>query len=329
MKSSNAAVLAILNAIGTVQVFRADLYTFTLKNGTVLRYTDADRDLVVSGNTFLCGPNIQRSRTKQTVGTSVDNMQVTIFDDGRTVISGKPIIQQFRVGLFRGATLKVEKLFLLDWNDTSPGAVPWFEGTVSEPSCDHISVNFQCKSMVAMLNTQMPEDIYQGTCNNQLFDAVCGASEAAFTFASGTTATSVVDRKKFTLSGTSQANGYFALGKVKFLTGANAGQPARTIKSYIGGVIEVFQPFPFDIANGDQVSVTAGCDKVYDSANGCGKFGRKTSGFNATPFIPVPETAVEGGGVGGSGSNAGSQGGFGGMVGSGTTAGRRPNTYQN
>lgn len=324
MKTASAATLALLNAAGEKKILRADLYTFTLKDGSVLRYCDADKALTVGGNTFNTGPIIQRSKTKQTVGLTVDSVQVTIFDNGSTLVQGKPIIHQFKNGYFKGATLLVEKLFLESWDDTSAGAVHWFEGMISEPSCDHMSVSFQVKSMVALLNKQMPEDMYQTTCNNSLFDEVCGALESSFTF-SACSAGAVTDRTKFVLNGTTQADGYFVFGKVRFTSGANAGQPARTVKKYVSGVIEVFQPFPYDIQPGDACVAVAGCDKLYDSSNGCVKFGRQSTGFSGTPFIPVPETAVEGGGVGGTSSSPGSQGGFSG--GSSSTAGRRPGSY--
>lgn len=323
MKTATATTLAILNTTGEVKILRADLFTITPKNGSVIRFTDADINLVVGANTFVSGPVIQRSKTKQSVGINVDSMQVTIVDSGSTLVNGQPIVHQFKNGYFKGAILKVEKLFLLDWNDTSPGAVHWFEGVVSEPACDHMSVNFQVKSLLSSLNKQMPEDIYQSTCNNTLFDNVCGASAASFTFA-GCTATSVVDRTKFTLSGTSQATGYFALGKVKFTSGANAGQPARTIKSYTGGVIEVFQPFPYDIANGDACTAVAGCDKLRGTCNT--KFNRLGTGFQATPYVPVPETAIEGGGVGGTAPSQGYNGSL--TIGSAVSAARARGTYQ-
>lgn len=327
MKTASAATLAILNTTGEVKILRSDLYTFTLKNGTVLRYTTADHTQIVGGQTFLSGPILERSKTKQTVGVTVDSMQVTLIDSGGTLINGKPIVHQFRNGYFKGATCKVEKLFLLDWNDTSPGAVAWFEGEVSEPSCDHISVSFMVKSAVAILNKQMPEDVYQPTCCNQLYDATCGAVEASFTF--NGTAAGTITRSSFTLSGTSQADHYFTLGKVKFTSGANAGQPPRTVKKYVGGVLEVFQPFPYDIAPGDTCVAVAGCDKLQTT---CGtKFNRLGStsvagGFQAEPYIPVPETAMEGGGVTGTAATSGSQGTS--IIGSAISAAKRKGSYQ-
>ncbi|HWX56665.1 MAG TPA: hypothetical protein VN176_18935 [Verrucomicrobiae bacterium] len=44
----------------------ADLYTITLKSGTVLRYTTWDSSLTVLGNTFLTGPpNIERTHIEE------------------------------------------------------------------------------------------------------------------------------------------------------------------------------------------------------------------------------------------------------------------------
>jgi uncharacterized phage protein (TIGR02218 family) len=323
MKTADAATLATLNTQGDVKIQRCDLYTITPRNGPVLRLTDADKEIKNSGNTFLSGPLMQRSKTKQSVGINVDTMQLTIISDGTFLVSGKSIIQQFMNGYFKGATIKVQKLFLDSFDDTSRAPVDWFEGFAGSPACDHMSATLEVRAVTAILNKQMPEDIYQPTCNNQLFDSVCGASEPAFTFTG--TASSVVDRRKFTLSGVVQPNGYFALGKAKFTTGANAGQPPRTIKSFVGGVVEVFNPFPYEVANGDTLVVVAGCDKLYASGNGCVKFARQASGFQGTPAVPVPETAVEGGGVSGAPVYTGSTGS--GVVGSVATAGRQGGSY--
>jgi uncharacterized phage protein (TIGR02218 family) len=321
MKNASAAVLAILNTQGQVQILRSDVYTFYLRNGSVYRWTDADHNQLIAGNTFVSGPIITRSKTKQSVGITVDTLQVTLTDAGGTLINGKPLIHQFKNGMFRGARVVIQKMFLLDWQDTSPGPVDWFEGIVGAPNCDGMSVSFEVRAMTEMLNKQMPADIHQDTCNNDLYDEVCGAVAATFTHSG--TASSVVDQKRFTLGGVSQANTYFALGKVWFTSGQNAGQPPRTVKSYTGGVIEVFQPFPYPIAPGDACTARAGCDKLQTT---CGtKFGRLNSGFQANPYIPVPETAIEGGGISGAAATSGGAGTA--IVGSGGTAGRARNTY--
>lgn len=322
MKTADTATLALLNTTGDVQILRADLYTFYLKNGSTYRFTDADINMVVGGNTFVSGPGISRSKTKQTVGITVDTVQVTIMDSGGTLINGKPIVHQFKHGVFRGARVVIQKLFLSSWSAPYPAPVDWFEGVVGAPACDHISASFEVRDMKEMLNKQMPADVHQDTCNNDLYDNVCGANRASFTF--NCTAGTVTDRKVFVLSGTTQVDTYFALGKVRFTSGQNAGQPARTVKRYASGVIEVFQPFPYDIAPGDTCVAEAGCDKTQTQC-GVAKFNRLSTGFQATPYIPVPETAVEGGGISGTAATPGSTGSA--VVGSGRTAGRGAGTY--
>lgn len=320
MKTADAATLALLNAVGPVQVLRADLWTITTKAGTVVRLTDADINIPQGANTFLKGPVIQRSQSKQSVGVNVDSIQVTLSDAGTLLVNGKPIIQQFLNGYFDAAIVTLQKLFLSSWTDLTPAPVDWFTGRISDVSCDHMNVNFMIKDMKELLNQQQPNDVHQATCNNTLFDNVCGANAATFTF--NCTATSIVDRKKFTLSGTTQADGYFELGKVKVTGGANAGL-SRMVKVYAGGVVEVFNPFPYDFVSGDTLQATAGCDKTY--AGGCAKIGRQSTGFKGYEFIPVPETAVEGGGMGGTAGSSGSTGG--GTVGSAGTAGKYSGTY--
>lgn len=321
MKTAAAPTLAILNTTGDVQILRADLYTFSLKNGSVLRFTDADINLPIGGNTFISGPGISRTKTKQTTGLTVDMVQVTISDDGSTLVNGKPILHQIRNGVFRGATVKIQKLFLASWTDLTPPPVDWFDGIVGAPSVDNLTASFEVRAMTEVLNKQMPSDIHQDTCNNDLFDAVCGANRASFTFTGS--AGTVTDRKAFVLSGVSQPDHYFTFGKAWFTNGANAGQPPRTVKKYIGGSVEVFQPFPYDIAPGDVCVIEAGCDKLYEG--GCAKFGRQSTGFQATPFIPIPETAIEGGGISGPAPTSGGTGSS--AVGSAVSAAKGAGTY--
>jgi len=349
MKTASAAVLAILANANNSAIKRADLYTFTLKNGTVLRFTDADIPLVVGGFTFNNSLVIKRSQTKQGIGVSVDSVSITIATSlpvggglreletgdllqlesltgfraleasGGMSILGKPLIHQFRNGLFDGAQVLLQKLFLADWNDTSPGPVNWFEGRVADVSCGQIAVQITIKSMLELLNTQMPATLFQPSCNNTLFDTMCALSAPTYTFAG--TATSVVSRTEFTMSGFAQADGYFALGKVKINDGANAGQ-SRTIKSYIGGVVKLFGPFPYDVEANASISASAGCDKT--KAVCTTKFANLARN-KSFPYIPVPETALEGGSAPGT---TGSSGGTGvGTVGSDASARRAVGTY--
>src|ERR1700739_3914873 len=61
------------------QFHMADLFTITLKNGLVLRYTSWDSNLSVLGNTFLTGPpNFTRTSIEETIGMDVATIELDI-----------------------------------------------------------------------------------------------------------------------------------------------------------------------------------------------------------------------------------------------------------
>ena len=320
MRDADAATIATLAGAGIIR--RCDLYTITLMNGTVLRLTSADYNQTIGGHLFISGMAISRTFTKQSVGTSVDQVQVTFYDAGVTTVNGVPIIVQFRLGLFKRAHVLIQKMFLDDWADLTRDPIDWFEGRISDiPTVAAMTVTFNVKSLFDALSQQMPMYVYQPSCVDTLYDAGCGLDKTTFTFAyaaaSGSTST------VFNLTGTAKADGYYALGKMSFSTGPNAGQPARTIKSYISGVATVFNPFPFTPGVGDVCALVAGCDKTQAV---CTSRFTNSGLFRGYRFIPVPETAF----VGGSGVAGGvaSPGGTGGLsIGSAFSAGIAGQTY--
>src|SRR5690242_11979201 len=78
MKNASAALINLL-ASGQ-ELLMADLYTFTLAGGSIARYTGADADLIVSGNTFSAsGPIIERSKITSKAGLEVQTMNLSVF----------------------------------------------------------------------------------------------------------------------------------------------------------------------------------------------------------------------------------------------------------
>ncbi len=73
MKAANATLIALLNA--AQQFVSADMYTFTLADGTVLYYTSADQDITIGGNTYKSAasgaPLFAREKLTVELGTAV------------------------------------------------------------------------------------------------------------------------------------------------------------------------------------------------------------------------------------------------------------------
>jgi uncharacterized phage protein (TIGR02218 family) len=86
-----------------------------------------------------------------------------------------------------------------------------------------------------------------------------------FTFDAEVTTTDT--QYSFTASGldTSDfADDYFAEGELTWTTGLNVGTPGHKVKSFAAGVITLSEYATFEIAEGDEFTIIAGCRKRWD-----------------------------------------------------------------
>ena len=309
MRTVSAAMQTVL-ASGSALVV-ADLYTFTLTNGTVLRWTSSQQPLTIGANTFVLGAPIDRDKASWRLGLNVDSLGLTIYDDGNTLIDGQPLVVAAWKNLLDLAAVQIDRFISDSWTNLAPGAVNIFTGVVGDVQIKGKQIKITVESSLAVLKATFPRTYILPACTNTLYDSICGMLAANFTF-NGTvganpTATS------FPL-GVTQPDGYFQQGKVTFTNGANAGQ-TRTVKSYVGGVITLLYPLYTAPAVGDGVTAVAGCDKTRAT---CTARFNNIIHFRGFPYVPDPSTqytgaAQKGGGTssGGSGSTGLARGGSG------------------
>ena len=96
------------------QICVVELFTLTLLDGTILRYTSLDIDVTHDGHIFSSDVLITRDKIIQTVGVEVGELQVTITPKSGT-INGIPFLDAVRNGALDGATLTTERMFLESW----------------------------------------------------------------------------------------------------------------------------------------------------------------------------------------------------------------------
>ncbi|HEY2393872.1 MAG TPA: DUF2163 domain-containing protein [Candidatus Angelobacter sp.] len=264
----------------------ADLYTITLKAGTVLRYTTWDSSLAVLGNTFLTGPpNIERTAIEEQLGMAVSTIEVTITASATDLLSGVPILQAIGLGLFDGAAFKIERLFM-DPTGQQIGTVIRFAGFIGPVdeltrSYAKITVN----SGTDLLAMQLPAIILQPGCTNTLFDARCGLSKASFAESNNVQSGSTVNKL---ISASIKADGYYDNGQIAFTSGANSGL-VKAVKQYLGQQFTFNSPLPFMPSAGDAFTAYPGCDKTQLTCTN--KFSNLVN-FEGFPYVPVPETAI-------------------------------------
>ena len=283
MRTASAGLITLLNS--ATQLAFADLYTFTLSGGQVLRYTSADRAITYSGNTWGIGPLIRRSRTKLTVGISVDSLDLSISANATVLVSSTPMMQFIAQGGLDGARCKLERVFMSDWSAAPAGSIVLFSGRVNDVTISRYEAQITVQSDLELLDANVPRNLYQPACMNTLYDGACGKNRIAMSVSgslSGTPTRAVM------ATGRAEADGYFDLGVITFTTGQNSGQ-ARTVKKYAGGVVTLITPLPFTPVAGDWFTMYPGCDKTMGTCNS--KFGN-LSRFRGQPFVPVPETVT-------------------------------------
>src|ERR1051326_5210048 len=114
------------------EIRMADLYTFTLKSGTVFRCTSWDTNLTVLGNTFLTGPpHIARTAIEEKLGLDPATLELTIEASLTTTANGVPVLQAIERGLVDGAGLRIDRLFM-DSAGNQIGTVVRFSGFMGQ-----------------------------------------------------------------------------------------------------------------------------------------------------------------------------------------------------
>lgn len=290
MKPTNSTLNAILASPEFIVV---DGYTITLNDGTILRYTSGDKDIVYSGHTYLSGgvnDAIFNGGMNATLhwktGLEVDTLNLEVAPRGGT-IEGYDWFSAVRVGLLDGAQFNLGRFYMSTYGDTSAGILTVFNGLVGEIQIDRMIVNLTINGYTELFNQPLPRNLYQANCLNTLYDSACTLNQASYAI-SGTVSSSSTGIA--INCGLSQSSGYFDLGKFKMTSGVNNGL-WRTVKTYVNGspsVINIGIPFYTPPSNGDTFTIYPGCDKTMSTCSG--KFSNLAN-FRGFPFIPENSTA--------------------------------------
>lgn len=292
-----------------------DLYTITLFNGVVLRFTTADFDILYNGSLYSSGGvRVDQKSNKVVahwkVGLDVDTWVVVLMPRPVDPITGvtfpdtigdMPFIQAAHSGWLSNADFQVDRCYfspIPTWPMPPTGAVALgartiFAGTVDEVDCTDLVVILNCNDYRNLLTISMPRNFYQAQCSHTLFDVGCNAD--------GT-----MVRSSFAVNGSAKAgstqgqivspglaapggSGTYALGRIIMTGGQNAGF-SRTVASWdaVNFIMKLVNPFPFTIVAGDTFSASAGCDFQRTT---CIKFNNLLN-FRGFPFIPNPETGA-------------------------------------
>ncbi len=288
MKEAPDALLALLQSGDPL--FMCDLYTVTLQTGSVLRWTSADVDLLVSGNLYDSGddqgatPLITRGSIRNARGTEVATCDLTLYCGQTAQMLGIRLPLAAHNGAFDGALVRIDRYIAPAATPLAGWPVVLFEGSVAGVDPAALEVVLHLKSDLELLNRVFPVHTYQERCTYTLGCSGCGKSLAALT--ETTSAGSGSDRGRILTSLGSAAN-YFAGGYCIATGGANAGARRSIAASTAAGTITLDVPFGAAVVAGDAFQCVPGCARTKAACEAWGNINR----FRGFPYIPVAETA--------------------------------------
>jgi uncharacterized phage protein (TIGR02218 family) len=289
MKTASTALADYLDAQIAARdrvILRAHCYTFTLLDGTVLRYTDAHFPVRYSSQTFLPpGPIVQGLVYRSKIGLDAEQQEITISAEADVLLNGAPFMRAIAQGVFDLARIKRERVYFADAKFQSVvGGLILFDGRILEVNeCGRLSATLTVADDRVLLGNQMPRNSYSPTCNHALYGAGCGLD--AETFATATTAGAGSTAR--TLKTSAAAIGHLG-GFVRITSGALAGATATVKDVNVGVDVTLMFPLTSAPATGDGFKIYQGCD--HTAATCKAKFSNLAK-FRGFPFVPPPQYA--------------------------------------
>ena len=299
MKAASSTLIAYL--ADNDQHLYADLFSFTLADGTVLSYTDKDLSLSVAGVLYRADQvRIDGMKYQIAVGLDVDEQTITLSYAPTDLVDGVPWGQALRTGVFDLCYLRRSRAFYAAWNQPPVGVVPLFAGRISTVNqAGRVEAQVKIKSMPLLLDTLMPVNTYQTGCIHSLFDAGCGLVKANYamdwTVATGPTNGTIpvpsgTPPLPTALGGNTEGLGILVQGTILFTSGVNEGlyRTIGSVRQTAPFGLNLVYPLETPCAVRDTFQIWPGCDKT--SATCTARF-NNLARFRGFPFTPSAETA--------------------------------------
>lgn len=196
MVNASAALIAFLEL--NLPFFGADLYTFTLPSGSIIRATSFDRRITYSGDVYTpLGPYVSRSKLKVSVGTEVSTLTVQITSNPTDMVGSQSVLLAIAQGKFSHASVTVRRAFLTPGDvalatiipnltgcpsGTGDGTIVRFVGFVGQVSdVTTLTATLEIRDVLYYLNRPAPKNVHQASCWHTFCDAGCTLDAADFT----------------------------------------------------------------------------------------------------------------------------------------------------
>lgn len=238
-------------------------WKLTLRSGAVSGFTSHDRDLTFGGVTYVALSGFEASAIENSLGLNVDDLEV---------IGALSAASLNEAGLAAGRFDNAEiQILRVNWQNAAQRVV-LASGNLGEARRGPTGFRAEVRGLAHHLN-QPQGRLFQYGCDTDLGSAKCGVNLTLPAYrGTGSVQSIPVDednRRSFIASGLEDfSSGWFSRGKILWTSGANNGL-AMEVKEHrlSGGIVTVdlWLAMPQVIVAGDTFSITAGCDKQFET----------------------------------------------------------------
>lgn len=247
------------------------------RDGVVLGFTDHDEDLSFGGTTFRAGTGFEGTEIEQRFGlaTTGSELHGALADDS---ISEHDLLS----GKYDAARVE---LFLVDWSNVE-NCLLLRSGDIGEVRREGAAFAAEIRGLAHQLDQERGR-IFAYPCDADLGDARCKIDLDAPEFRGDGAVTAIQGVSLIAVSGLSAFDDdWFTHGKLVWSSGANEGSVVE-VKAHRkeSGVVtlSLWQTPPNAVTIGDIFTVTAGCDKRFETCRA--KFAN-TLNFRGFPHLP-------------------------------------------
>ncbi|MBU2982729.1 DUF2163 domain-containing protein [Lentibacter algarum] len=238
---------------GLTTVCRA--WALTRRDGTVLGFTDHDKTLSFEGIDFKPDSGMTTATLQQSTGLSVDNTETM------GALSDAAITEaDIEAGRYDGAEVRT---WMLNWADVNARHMV-FRGSLGELRRGDGAFHAELRGLTEALNRPLGR-VYQKPCTAVLGDGGCKFDTSEAGYFEERALEVVEEGRVFRFDDmTGFDDGWFTFGTLEALSGACAGLKGVIKRDYFEEdqrVIELWHPMRASIVAGDQIRLTAGCDK--------------------------------------------------------------------
>ena len=258
-------------------------WRLTRNDGAVFGFTDHDRPLTFDGTTYQPESGFTASEIRSGSDLSVDAQEAEGVLTS-TTITETDILD----GRWDNATVEIWRV---NWADTASRAL-LRRGAIGQVRRGRLHFVAEMRSLAHVLGQTIGRT-FQASCDAALGDARCGVDLNAAAFKGTGTVVSLSGDRGFAVSGLSGfAEGWFALGTLQWLTGANTGRKAEVLSHALAGsdvIITLLEAPVRPIEVGYIFNIFAGCDKRFETCQA--KFANAVN-FRGFPHIPGQDTII-------------------------------------